>query len=429
MSAVFFLAFPALGQARSNQQIGEMGSTNQNLTLANSERLNGAAKVTDLIGMTVNNYQNVKLGKVSDLALDMKSGRIVQVIITSGGFLGIGTTLTAVPPGALHQNPELKILQLDSSPEKYNAAPQVDTAIWEEGTRSNRLSETFGYYGQQTYISSEGYETNDSHGTFTNSLPRNMENNNSHVSTLNSNGTWSRTNNPNLNGSEASWAKAGYIQKASKLIGTSVINLKGENLGKLENLTVALASGRIVAVIISTGHYLGMENELSAVPPSALRFDIEEDTFQLDASEGSLASSPHFSANEWPDLNQSDYVGKVYRAYNVEPYFTSEAVSGEDITRIYVRDRDDRMLTLLNCGDSMLDADITAQIRKEIIADSAMTSVAHNVKIITLNSHVTLSGEVNTADEKSRIAAIADRIASAGNVDNRLEVSTDPKSY
>ena len=40
----------------------------------------------------------------SNLVVDVESGRIVQVIISSGGFLGMGETLSPVPPGALqHQ--------------------------------------------------------------------------------------------------------------------------------------------------------------------------------------------------------------------------------------------------------------------------------------------------------------------------------------
>jgi hyperosmotically inducible protein len=452
LSAVSVFALTTLGQETRNQPISELYLTNQNPNLARGERLNCAAKASDVIGMTVNNYQDVRLGKVSDLAVDMESGRIVQVIISSGGFLGMGTTLTAVPPCALRQDPGLKIVQLDSSMEKFNSAPRFDTAKWEECTQSNRLSETYGYYGQQPYFARDGFDITNADGTFANSLPRNMdgtintagarpvdtahnvdvarkvEENNSHVSTRNADRTWSRTYYSNGNGSKSSWAKLGHVQKASKLIGTSVKNLQGESLGKVENLTVALASGRIVAVIISSGGYLGMDNELSAVPPTALRFNTEQDTFQLDASKENLASSPHFKANEWPDLNQSDYVGGVYRAYNVEPYFTTDVTSGADNTRLNVRDRDSRTLTPLDQGNSQADVDTTAQIRKEILADSDMTTNAKNVKIITLNGHVTLRGPVNTADEKSRIAEIADRIVSASNVDNQLEVSTPPNT-
>ncbi len=450
LSAVSVFALTTLGQESRNQPVNELYSTNQNPNLARGERLNGAAKVSDVMGMTVKNYQDVKLGKVSDLAVDMESGRVVQVIISSGGFLGMGTTLTAVPPGALHQDPELKILQLDASTEKFNAAPRFDATKWEECTQSNRLSETYGYYGQQPYFAREGSGSSNTDGTFANSLPRNMdgtintagarpvdtahnvdvaskvEENYSHISTRNPDGTWSRTYYSNENGSQSSWAKLGNVQRASKLIGIPVKNLQGETLGKVENLTVALASGRIVAVIISSGGYLDMDNELSAVPPTALRFNTEQDMFQLDASKESLASSPHFNANDWPDLNQPDYVGGVYRAYHVEPYFTTDATSRADNTRLNVRDRDGRTLTPLDQGNRQADANTTAQIRDAIITDSGMTMNAKNVKIITLNGHVTLRGPVNSAAEKSRIAEIADRIANASNVDNQLEVSTTP---
>jgi hypothetical protein len=211
-------------------------------------------------------------------------------------------------------------------------------------------------------------------------------------------------------------------------MGTSVKNLQDENLGKVQNFAVDLPAGRIVAVIVSSGGFMGIDNELSVVPPTALRFDAEHDTFQLDASKEILVSSPHFKANEWPDLNQPDYFSSVYRAYHVKPYFTTDPTIGADDTRRKVRDRDSRRPSPLDQGNDQADVDTTARIRKEINADSGMTTDANNVKIITLDGHVTLRGPVNTADEKTRIGEIADRIASAGNVDDQLEVSTAPGS-
>jgi osmotically-inducible protein OsmY len=46
---------------------------------------------------------------------------------------------------------------------------------------------------------------------------------------------------------------------------------------------------------------------------------------------------------------------------------------------------------------------------------------ARNVKIITIDGHVTLRGPVNSAEEKRQIGEIANQIAGAGNVDNQLE--------
>ena len=73
-------------------------------------------------------------------------------------------------------------------------------------------------------------------------------------------------------------------------------------------------------------------------------------------------------------------------------------------------------------GNSKADVSTTAQIRKEIIAGKNMSVNARNVKIITMDGRVTLRGPVKTAEEKRLIGEIADRIATAVNVDNQLEV-------
>ena len=167
---------------------------------------------------------------------------------------------------------------------------------------------------------------------------------------------------------------------------------------------------------------MGMDNELSAVPPTAFRYNAEHDTLQLDASKDMLANSPHFQANQWPDFNQPSYAGGVYHAYKVEPYFNANSTSEPDNTARNVRDRNNSTLTPLDQGNSQADINTTAQIRKEIIAADGMSTNAKNVKIITMNGHVTLRGPVNTTDEKQQIGDIADRIAQAANVDNQLEV-------
>jgi sporulation protein YlmC with PRC-barrel domain len=417
-SAASLLALAALGQQTINQPVGQTESAPQSLIQTRADQLSGAAKASEVIGITVNNLQDEKLGKVSDLAVDMESGRVVQVIIATGGFLGMGSALTAVPPGALHHDIAKNVLHLNASKAKLKDAPQFDAAKWDEATQSNRVTEVYGYYGEQPYFVAdrEGDVTARQNGKINKTMSRNPD------------GTLSRNYDANARGANSSWSSLGYVQKASKIMGTSVKNQKNEQLGKVENFTVDFAAGRIVAVIISSGGFLGMGDELSAVPPSALKFNAEHDTLQLDATKESLASSPHFKANEWPDLSQPGYVGGVYRAYNVEPYFTTNITTGADNTRLNVRDRDSRTLTPMDQGNSQADVSTTAQIRKEIIATQGMTTNAKNVKIITMNGRVTLRGPVNTTEEKTLIGEIAERIARSDNVDNQLEVITTPGS-
>jgi hypothetical protein len=57
------------------------------------------------------------------------------------------------------------------------------------------------------------------------------------------------------------------------------------------------------------------------------------------------------------------------------------------------------------------DRELTAQIRKSIIADKTLSTYAHNVKIITVNGMVTLKGPVKSDAEKQTIAELASKVA------------------
>ena len=453
-SAASLLAFSALAQETLNPKTDETASPRQHLTQARSERLNGAAKATDIIGMTVNNYQNERLGNVEDLAVDVESGRIVQVILSTGGFPGMGNTFTAVPPGALRHDAADKVLHLNASKAKLAAALKFDTSKWDKDTQSNRVTEVYGYYGEKPYFvaDNDGYRNANLDGTVAATLPHNMDgsintegartmdkaNNvaiagnleatNNWISTRNPDGTWTREYYSNERRANNAWSRLGYVQKASRLMGTPVKNLQDQKLGKVENLMVDVSAGRIVAVIISSGGYIGLGDELSAVPPTALRFNAAHDTLQLDASKDMLANSPHFKANQWPDFSQPGYAGGVYHAYNVVPYFSTTATTDADNTRPIVRDRVSSTLTTLNQGNRPANANTAAQIRQEINADSRMSVNAKNVKITAIDGRVILCGPVNTAEEKRLIGEIANRIAHAGNVDNQLEVQITTNS-
>ncbi len=448
VSAASVLVFSALAQDSSTPKIGGSESTSQRMSRARAEQLNDAAKASDIIGMAVKNYQNEKLGTVKDLAVDVESGRIVQVILSTGGFIGMGTTLRAVPPTALDHNATNKFLYLDISKDKFNMAPQFDASAWDADKQSNQVVQVYNYYGEQPYFVADrdGYATTNMDGTYAATLPKNMdgtinttgartvdtahnaevasnvEATNEVITTQNADGTSTREYRPTLRAAGHSWSRLGYVQKASSVMGMPVKNLQNEKIGEVENLMIDLSSGRIVVVIISAGGYMGMADELSAVPPVELRLNDAHDTLQLDASREMLVNSPHFAANQWPDFSQSRYATGVYDAYNVRPYFNTEATAKPDNTGRNVRDRDSQTLTPLDQGNSQADINITAQIRKEIIANDNMSMNAKNVKIMTLNGHVTLRGPVNNEDEKVQIGEIANRIAQAGNVDNQLEV-------
>ena len=405
-------------QTRDLKDASRGQSRGQLTTTGRTGRLGSAEKASKVIGMAVKNTQNEKLGKVDDLAVDLQSGRIVQVVLSIGGFVGIGDTLVAVPPGALHYDAANKLIHLDADKEKLKAAPRFEASQWEEQSQPNQVSQVYSYYGQQPY--------------FTVTADKGQ--------TLNPDRT------KELNQTANSESRLGYVQKASKLIGMTVKNLQDEKLGKVDNFIVDLPAGRIVTVILSSGGFLGIGDELSAVPPSALRFNSERDTVLLDTTKDALANAPHFKSSQWPDMADSGYAEGVYRAYNVQPYFSAgyesdvknptvdnTAINNTTVNNTAVnnsarnvRDRNDQTLTPGDQGNSPADIATTRQIRKEIIAAKDMSVSARNVKIITANGRVTLRGPVKTDDEKRLIGEIAARVAQPENVDNQLEVKLTP---
>jgi sporulation protein YlmC with PRC-barrel domain len=374
-------------------------------------RLNDVAKARDVIGMTVKNNQDERLGKVEDLAIDLPSGRVLQAIISVGGFAGVGDTLIAVPPGALQRDAEHKILRLDADKEKLKNAPRFETSKWAEDSDSTHLSKVYSYYGEEPAYG----------------FVQAGESSPNTASTRQPDGTWKDRTITDRRGMIPA-SRLAKSERAGKVIGMSVRNLQNEKLGKVENILVDLPAGRIVAVVISSGGFLGMGDEFSAVPPSALSPAPKRDTLQMEASTDALRNAPHFKSGNWPDFSQSDYTAGVYRAYQVDPYFSSvetrtdAQIKDADNTARNARDRDNRTLTPLDQGESRADLDITAQIRKQVVALKDVSTDAKNVKIITKNGHVHLRGPVNTPEEKRRIEEIATNVAGAGNVDDRLEV-------
>ena len=93
-----------------------------------------------------------------------------------------------------------------------------------------------------------------------------------------------------------------------------------------------------------------------------------------------------------------------------------------DNTEKNVRDRDERTLTPMDQGGSAADRELTAAIRKAIVDDDALSTNAHNVKIVSVGGVVTLRGPVKSPAEKAAVAAKAERTQGVKRVDNQLEV-------
>lgn len=68
------------------------------------------------------------------------------------------------------------------------------------------------------------------------------------------------------------------------------------------------------------------------------------------------------------------------------------------------------------------DRETTRNIRKSIMADKALSTYAHNVKVITQNGKVTLRGPVHSAEEKEAVESKAAAVAGKENVTSYIDI-------
>lgn len=79
--------------------------------------------------------------------------------------------------------------------------------------------------------------------------------------------------------------------------------------------------------------------------------------------------------------------------------------------------------TPLDQGQSSADVDITAEIRRDLVANDALSMNAKNVKVITKEGVVTLRGPVASEDERAVVVTTVQKVTGVKTVDNQLEIA------
>ena len=94
-----------------------------------------------------------------------------------------------------------------------------------------------------------------------------------------------------------------------------------------------------------------------------------------------------------------------------------------DNTKVNKRDRSAAAVTADQQKGNVSDRELTAKIRRSIMADKSLSSYAHNIKIVSQNGTVTLKGPVKSDDEKKVVLAKAVEVAgSASNVTDQISI-------
>ena len=104
-----------------------------------------------LTGDDVRNLNGDKLGNLEEIVIDLHDGRVNYVVLSSGGFLGLGDKLFAIPWDMLTVDTENEEVVLDISKEALENAPGFDKDNWPDIHDRSWVGDVYRYYGREPY--------------------------------------------------------------------------------------------------------------------------------------------------------------------------------------------------------------------------------------------------------------------------------------
>lgn len=85
-----------------------------------------------------------------------------------------------------------------------------------------------------------------------------------------------------------------------ELLDYDLMNRQDEDLGSIDDLVLNTKTGRITYAAVEAGGWLGIGDELFAVPVEALTLEMDEETVYLSVDEDVLEEAEGFNEEEWP---------------------------------------------------------------------------------------------------------------------------------
>lgn len=85
---------------------------------------------TTIIGDKVKNGAGQEIGKIEDIVFDLTCGSVSYLVVSSGGFAGIGDKFLAVPLDALTLDVQRKTFTLDLDLKTLKKSPGFDKNDW-----------------------------------------------------------------------------------------------------------------------------------------------------------------------------------------------------------------------------------------------------------------------------------------------------------
>ncbi|MQV46567.1 PRC-barrel domain-containing protein [Sinorhizobium medicae] len=107
---------------------------------------------------------------------------------------------------------------------------------------------------------------------------------------------------------------------SDKVVGTTVYDMNGENVGSIERIILEKRGGRVAYAVMSFGGILGIGHEHYPLPWEMLDYDTSLGRFQVNITKEQVEGAPRYPAGQ--DYDWSPESGRrVYDYYGIAPYW------------------------------------------------------------------------------------------------------------
>ena len=96
-----------------------------------------AWRASKLIGADLKTSAKDPIGEIKDVVLDLESGKILGVVVSAGGFLGMADTVSVIPASSIRYDAEAKSFMTSDTKEQLGKAPQFTASEWTAATEKS----------------------------------------------------------------------------------------------------------------------------------------------------------------------------------------------------------------------------------------------------------------------------------------------------
>jgi hypothetical protein len=114
--------------------------------------------------------------------------------------------------------------------------------------------------------------------------------------------------------------ETGGLISASKVNGTNVYNTEGDSLGSIYDVMIDKRSGQVAYAVMSFGGFLGIGEDYSPLPWSALKYDTRQGGYVVNIDKQALQGGPRYADSDydrWEDPEFTRGIDDYYSRYLV----------------------------------------------------------------------------------------------------------------